>query len=286
MTFPLCGLDPATLVRLDRVGLVAQRSSPLTAPGRRVSAQRGASPEFADYRDYAPGDDLRRVDWNVYARLDRLYLRLYRAEVATTAAVYLDCSASMGFAGKAATMGRVAAIVTYAALQSQDRVSIGVLGGPMLSAQSGLPAVPRAFRFIANHIRTPSGDAVGPIRPNARRPGVALLVSDLLTDADWRSDLLRLRAQGWSIGIIQLLAREELSPDLRGEYRLRDVESGEHIEISGSGRLDQLYRQALDQHLTAIGEFCRRHEMAYAMIADDMSDAGVLNQLQAAGIIA
>lgn len=283
MTFPLCGLDPATLARLSGVGLTARRPSALPSPGRRPSRRHGSSPEFADYRDYAPGDDLRRVDWNAYARLDRLYLRLYRAEHAGSVALYLDRSASMTFGGKSATAGRIAAILAYTALHSHDRISVAALGGPALPPQSGHQAIPRVFRFISEQMTAPAGDSTGPI--SAGGPGTALLISDLLTDDDWRTNLLYLRSAGCEVGIIQILAPEEITPDLRGEFQLRDVESGETVDVSGSANLDRLYRQALDSYLAGIRDFCRRREMNYALIPSDTNDAGILRHLQSAGIV-
>src|SRR5438270_13401144 len=120
------GFDGTFLRKLDRLALVNRQTLAGPSAGPRRSFRHGTSPEFSDFRDYSPGDDFRRIDWNAYARLDRLFLRLYRAEQMTTVTLFLDHSPSMNFGepSKSLTTARLAATLSFVALQNYDRVAV------------------------------------------------------------------------------------------------------------------------------------------------------------------
>src|SRR5919205_1144920 len=120
-------LDAQILQRLDNLALLTRRSMATGRPGRRRSPLAGSSMEFADYRRYTPGDDFRRIDWRTYARLERLFLRLFEAEENVQVTVLVDCSASMQHGEKAALATKLAAALSYIALKSEDRVLVGAL---------------------------------------------------------------------------------------------------------------------------------------------------------------
>src|SRR5437588_450481 len=147
--------DGTFLRKLDRLALVNRQALAGPSAGPRRSFRHGTSPEFSDFRDYSPGDDFRRIDWNAYARLDRLFLRLYRAEEMTTLTLFLDHSASMQFGTprKGFTAARIAAAFAYLALTGYDRVAVAGYADKIdhyLPPQSGKGTVPRVWKSLAD----------------------------------------------------------------------------------------------------------------------------------------
>lgn len=295
MTDTTFGFDSAFLQRLERVAILNRRPLQGSSAGPRRSPRHGASVEFADYRTYVSGDDFRRVDWNAYARLNRLFLRLYRAEEITVVTILLDHSASMGFGEpkKSLTAGRLAAILSYVALHNYDTVAVAGWGDTIdhfLPGQSGKRAIPRVWRTIASLVDTPApATDFASLRSYGRHrrgPGIAVVISDFMTASDWRAGLRSLRATGQEVTAVQILAPEELDPSLRGDWKLVDAESGAQAEVTVSPRLIRRYRDALEQHTAAISEFCRREGIAFVQLSSDVDLAGaVLTDLRAVGVL-
>lgn len=289
------GFDSAFLRKLEHVALTSRYATPGTSSGPRRSPRHGSSPEFSDFRDYSPGDDLRRVDWNAYARLDRLFLRLYTAEEMATLTLYLDHSGSMTFGdgNKALAAARLAAVISYVGLHTHDHVAVAGWSDAIdlfLPPQAGLQSVPRVWRFIEHVMATPGGATeFGALRregPFRRRRGLAVVISDFLTDSPWRSGLLALAAGGQEVTVIQVLSRDELEPTLRGDWELVDVETGARIEVTLSARHLRRYKATLEEHLSSIREFCGRHGMKYLLMpSDEPIERHFLRHLQAAGVL-
>lgn len=289
------GFDGAFLRKLERLALAVRRPMPGPAAGPRRSPRHGASVEFADFRDYSSGDDFRRIDWNAVARLDRLFVRLYSAEEMTTVTVCLDHSPSMAFGepSKALTAARLAAVMAYIALQGDDRVTVAGWGEKVdryVPPQGGRPAIPRVWSSIAEVMETPATatdfTALRTMGAFRRGAGLSIVFSDFLTDTDWRLGLRSLRGTGQEVSVVQILAPEELNPTLRGDWKLRDAESGREVEVTISPRLLRRYEEELEAHTNAIREFCRRQGMAFVQIPSSISVEDVaLSSLRAAGII-
>ena len=149
-------LDASTLQQLDNLALVTRRAMASGRPGRRRSPLAGSSMEFADYRRYAPGDDFRRIDWRAYARLERLFLRLFEAEENLTVTILIDCSDSMqyGEPSKASLAAKLAAALAYIALKCEESVIVGALSNRLLAyrrAGSGTHAIWTVGEFL-NHL--------------------------------------------------------------------------------------------------------------------------------------
>lgn len=273
------GFDGAFLQKLERLALLNRRPIPGPSAGPRRSPRRGSSVEFADFRDYSPGDDFRRIDWKALARLDRLFLRLYSAEEMTTVTLCLDHSASMSFGEppKALTCARLAAVFSYVALHSFDRVAVAGWGegaDRYLPPMSGKGNVPQVWNYIAGLMDTPSGGtnmaALRQTMGHRRQRGLAVVISDLLTDGDWRMGLRGLQAAGQEVHVIQVLSPDELNPTVRGDWKLRDAETGRDLEITISPRVLKRYAAELEAHTTAIREFCRRSGMTYLQLPSDV----------------
>jgi uncharacterized protein (DUF58 family) len=292
---PNFGLDSTFLQKLEQLALLNRHPLPGPSAGPRRSPRHGASVEFADFRDYAPGDDFRRIDWKAYARLDRLFLRLYSAEEMTTLTLLLDHSLSMHFGepSKALMAARLAAIFSYVALHGYDRVAIaGWAEKPdrCFPAQAGKAAVPLVWRSIAEVMSTPATltdfTALRDYALAHRRPGLAIVISDFLSDTDWRAGLRTLRGGGQEVSVIQILAREELEPTLRGDWKLRDVETAREIEVTISSRLLHRYKEELTAHTAALRDFCHRQDMVFLQIPSDapLTDI-VLRTLRTVGVL-
>lgn len=289
------GFDSAFLQKLERLTLLNQRPLQGQSAGPRRSPRHGASVEFADFRNYSAGDDFRRIDWNAYARLDRLFLRLYRAEEMTTVTLLLDHSPSMRFGtpSKALTAGRLAAILSYIALHNYDAVAVAAWGERIdryLPIQAGKTAVPQVWRTIAEAMESSAaGTDFASLREHGRYrsgPGLAIVLSDFLTDSDWRAGLRALRGAGQEVTAIQILAPEELNPTLRGDWKLVDVETGAEAEVTISPRLLRRYEEELAAHTAAIRDLCRRQGIAFVQLPSDAPIGEiVLTDLRAIGIL-
>jgi uncharacterized protein (DUF58 family) len=300
---PELSFDSDFLRKLERLSLVTRSSMPGQTAGSRRSPRHGSSAEFAEFRNYAAGDDFRRIDWNAYARLDRLFLRLYRAEEVITLTLLLDRSPSMHFGrpSKALAAARLAAVFSFVALHNNDRVA--VLGWSekidrALPAQSGKPLIPLVWQFIAELMAEPSRfgrdgpmvtdfAALRDVGAHQRQPGLAVVLSDFLTDTDWRSGLRALQTQRHEVTVVQVLAPEELDPSLRGDWRLRDSENASLVEITVTPHLLRRYREELKAHVAAVREFCRHEGMAFIQLSSDVSIPDTaLSSLRAAGVVA
>jgi uncharacterized protein (DUF58 family) len=269
-------LSSELLRRLEQFQLLARRGGGRPAPGARRSRARGQSVEFADYRNYAVGDDLRYLDWNLYGRLDRLFLKLYEEERELPVRIFLDASESMTF-GEPAKFDfarQVTAAVAYVALCGFDRVS--VLAFPEhpedAASRQGLRAVRgrrSAFRMFA-HLEGLA--ARGPANLNAalrrgaieaRRPGLAVVLSDFLDPEGYEAGLGALQARGFQVDVVHVLAPDELSPTTFGDLRLVDSETGGQQEVTfGRYRL-AAYQQTVRGFCQRLREFCTGRGMNY-----------------------
>jgi len=276
----LFGFDSAFLRKLERLSLASRYPIAGGSAGPRRSKQYGTSVEFADFRNYVPGDDFRRIDWNAYARLDRVFLRLYMAEQMTTVSLFIDHSPSMAFGEptKTFTAARLAAILSYVALHCYDGVVVVGWGDQIdcqFPVQTGKKSIPRVWRAIADVRDAPSGPtdftALRDYRGSRSRAGLAVVLSDFLTDTDWRSGLRTLRGKGLELSVVQILAPEELDPSLRGDWMLRDSETAGEVEVTISPRVLRRYRQELAAHTATLHEFCRRQGIAFVQVPSDIS---------------
>jgi uncharacterized protein (DUF58 family) len=288
--------DSAFLQKLERMALLSRHPLAGPAAGARRSPRRGPSVEFADFRVYTPGDDFRRIDWKAYGRLDRLFLRLYSAEETATLTIFLDHSTSMRFGAppKSLLAARLAAVLAFIALHNHDLVAVAGWGDTLDrydSPRGGRAATADVWNRIATLMDTPEGltdfRALRRFEHLRRGSGLAVVISDLLTESDWQGGLRALRAAGQEVSLVQVLDPEELSPTIRGDWELRDAENGQKVEITVSPRLLKRYAEELARHTAAIQEYCRRHDITFLRLRSDapLVDT-VLSDLHAAGVLA
>ncbi|MGQ0603494.1 MAG: DUF58 domain-containing protein [Anaerolineales bacterium] len=289
--------DETTLRKLDRLALVASQVRAGVIRGERRSTKRGTSIEFADYRDYVRGDDLRRVDWNVFARLERPFIKLLEEEEDLAVHVLLDASRSMDY-GEEEThkfryAQRVAAALGYIALAASDRMTLTVLQDSAPVAQFG-PARGRGFalrliRFLEalQPVGTTELDAaLRSYALSAKRPGLMFLISDLFAPNGYQDGLTQFQGRGYEVTLLHILAPEELDPQLAGDLRLIDAETGMPQDITLDGGLRDRYRQRVQQWRDDIEAHCVKRRINYLPINTTVAwDELVLYQLRKRGLI-
>lgn len=275
-TAPL--LSSELLAKLEQLELHTRRSLRGRANGERRSPRKGRSVEFADFRNYAPGDDLRFIDWNLYARLDRLFLKLFLDEEDLQLHVLLDASPSMDFGEptKALFAKRLGAALGVVGLQRGDRVSVRTLGAGINEAIGSFRGRGQIYRWLS-HVASLETRADTPSlleaarRFVATRPlaGLTVLVSDLLDRHGYEAAIRALAARRGELFVIHVLSREELEPHLRGDLRLVDSEDGQEREVTLTPSLLARYRRTLAAFIGQAREFCVRHGVTYVSVASD-----------------
>lgn len=286
-------LPLSLLPRLERLSVTSKRNVRGTAQGKRRSGQLGASLEFADYREYTPGDDIRRFDWGVYRRTGRPFIRQYWDEQELTFSLYLDVSASMNFGDKLDLAKRLAAAAGYVALSSEDKVQAVLLGDrPLgkLPPQRGKASSSRLFAFLQEASATEGGSLTGALRQIHARPGekgIAWIFSDCWLEGgaeELRDLLVRLMAMGQEPVLVQIVSREEMTPGYSGDLRLVDSELGSGKEVAMSGKVLKAYEREVGQYTHELKECCAQLGARYVQILSDWPlEKAVFSMLRAAG---
>ena len=288
---------PKFLSQLEALRLRTRKEFLGGQSGGYASPRRGTSLEFADYRRYAPGDDLRYLDWGIYARSDRLYVKLFREEVDLFVYVFIDASASMAFPSveqKFLPASHIAAALSYVVLANHDHVKIHLLGG---SPGNNASPFYRGRRRMIDCVEftaaaTPAGtlDMAASLANHLqklRRPGKAILISDfLMPAAAYQSGLNLLRAFNLDIAVIQVLTRLEVEPSFdAGGVNLVDSETSAEINLQWDSRARQNYQARLAQHNSQIRSFCHQSAIHYSLHVTDRDFADfVFTTLSAIGL--
>ncbi|MER3456203.1 MAG: DUF58 domain-containing protein [candidate division GAL15 bacterium] len=285
-------LEPAFLEKLERLRLVVRRRM-RGSVGERRSRALGRGVEFSDHRAYQVGDDWRYVDWSIYARLDRLFVKLFEEEEDTDVHLLLDASASMRFGSpsKLEYAKRLAAALGYVALANGDRVGAAAVHAGMvrtLPPRRGRAHAYHLFRFLEAeeaHGTTELEEAAKHFAPHRR--GLVVALGDLLDPRGFQGFLKRLRHAGLEVFVVHLLAEEDLAPPQSGELRLVDAETGESVEVTVDEQLLRAFASQRDAFLEEARAFCARAGMAYvrATTALPVEDV-VLRYLRQAGVVA
>ncbi len=280
-------LDADTLQRLDNLALITRKSMATGRPGRRRSPLSGSSMEFADYRRYTSGDDFRRIDWRAYARLERLFLRVFEAEENLVVTILIDCSESMqhGKPSKASLATSLAAALSYIALKCEDGVIVGALTDRLATfrrAGSGKHAIWTVGEFLSRLPHSGPTDlnrALYDLGRVVTSPGLTIVISDFLAPGGYQVGLRAARQLRQEVALIQIFAPDEIEPDLQGDWRLRDSEGTGSVDISGTPGVLQAYRQRLLTFMQELASFAHAHAMTYAMITSDTALTDVVQRL-------
>ncbi len=265
------------LTQLERLSLLSRRSFRGRVKGERRSPRKGISVEFSDFRPYGIGDDLRYVDWNVYARLDRLYLKLFVDEEDLCLHLLIDASASMGFGApsKLDHAARLAGALGFVGLVGLERVGVGVFRERMaegFSPARGRSQVLPLMNFLGR--LTPGGstslnEGLAAYALRSREAGLAVLISDLMDPAGYERGLKALLERRFDVHVIHVLAPDEMNPGFGGDLRLLDAESDELRDLTLDGEALRGYHQRLREFLERAEQFCRGNEIAYHRVVTE-----------------
>lgn len=253
------------LKKLDALTLRLRDQARGGAGGLRHSKSLGSSAEFSDFRPYLPGDDIRRVDWNAYARFDRLFLKLFMEEQEAVVHLIMDASGSM--AAKWAACVDFTQALGYLALCSGDRVRVwalqadGAQAGPLLSGRKDFLPLCQYTQALTPRGDTQLDSAICRLSPLSK--GMSFLISDLFSPQGYQKGLSFLRFQKQQATILHLLSPQELNPRLEGAVRLIDDETGEHLDLMAEGGAMRRYQRALAQFKGEIQAYCCARDIRY-----------------------
>ncbi len=264
-------LTPDLMSKLERMELVSRKIFRGRMKGERRSKRKGQSVEFADFRNYSRGDDLRFIDWNLFARLDRLYLKLFLEEEDLHFFALVDDSLSMEFGSpsKLFAAKQIAASLGYIGMCRGDRVSL---------ASFSTIDRPAVLRGKSNALRR--------FCTRTRSKGIIVLVTDLMSKEGYESALRLLVAREMDVFLVHLLSPEELEPNLHGDLKLVDVEDGDVREITISANLMERYQENLNQFIDQAKTFCNKRSITYVPARSDQSaDLLIGDYLRTRGLV-
>ncbi|MBZ0279862.1 MAG: DUF58 domain-containing protein [Anaerolineae bacterium] len=271
--------DEKTRRKLEQLSLVAIRVRAGAMKGERRSNKRGTSIEFADYRDYAHGDDLRRLDWNIYARLGRPFIKLLEDEEDLAVHLLLDISGSMDWPTEGESNHnkfrygqRLLAGLAYISLATNDRLMLASVSdskqgqyGPVRGRGYGM-AMLNYVRDLKAHGVTDLNAALKSYAVRGGRPGLCFLISDLFSPTGFQDGVNALLAKGYEVGIIHVVSPDEVDPPLGGDLRLVDVETGQPQEVTIDGGMRDLYMKRFSEWRESIRTDCLRRGVHYVSV--------------------
>jgi len=293
-------LPEAIRRRLEPLMLVARKVRAGAIKGDRRSIKRGSSIEFADYRNYAAGDDLRQLDWNIYARLERPYIKLLEDEEDLAVHLILDASASMDFPPegepdqhKLTCAKRILAGLAYISLTSNDRLVLTAVNGqgaatfgPTRGRARGIAAL----RFIADIAAagiTDLDSALDDYALRARRPGLTLVLSDMFSyEGRYLDGLNALLSRGHEVAFVHVLAPEEVQPQATGDLSLIDIETETKQEVTLDGAMRGLYQRRVAAWRDEIRDEClRRGAHYFPLVTDAPWERLILSDMRRVGLV-
>ncbi|MBU0718772.1 MAG: DUF58 domain-containing protein [Planctomycetes bacterium] len=280
--------------KLDQLSLVSRKIFAGKMRGERLTKRRGDSSEFADYRNYVVGDDLRYLDWNIYARLEKLFIKLFLQEEDLHVSILLDVSKSMdwGEPSKGLYTRRVAAALAYIGLVNFDRVSIYAYANGLQHELAGVRGRRLMFRVIDFLSRveytSPSSLAAAgrQFAIHHPQPGIVLLLSDFFEKGGYEEGLRYLLARQYDVYALQVLSPEEIEPTVVGDLCLTDIEDDDAAEVTVGRALLNRYKRNLEAYCTGLREFCTRRGMSYLFTSTEVPfDQIVLSYFRQRGLL-
>jgi uncharacterized protein (DUF58 family) len=287
-------LDPAFMARLDQLDIMSRKILAGKMKGERRSKRRGQSVEFADYRNYVIGDDLRFIDWNIYARLDKLFLKLFLEEEDLALYVLVDMSKSSDYGNphKALYIKQVAAALGYIGLVNYNRVVIAAMGQG-ISAETGALRGRRRVSQMIEFINKlePEGpshlaNACKRFALAHRQKGVCVVLSDFFDKGGYENGLRYVAGGKYDLFCVQTLSPQEIEPDLQGDLKLRDMEDDDTAEVSITQPLLKQYKANLNAYCLSLKDYITRRGGTYLFTSTAVPfDTLVLNYLRERGLL-
>jgi uncharacterized protein (DUF58 family) len=278
--------DEEFLKKLEYLNIISKRVFAGQFKAERRARKRGTGLEFADYRQYVAGDDFRHLDWKAYMRLNRLILRLFEEEEDLPIYVFVDCSQSMSYGqpSKFDYARKVAAALCYIGLANLDRINIIAYADKVkdeLPPQRGKGKIFKVFRFLSDISASGQTNAKNSFKAyctEARRRGLAVIISDFLDPDGFEGTLNILRHFGHDIFVIQIASHEEVDPLLKGELLLVDAESQVEREVTITPSLLSAYHVEFKKFCEELEAYCGKHQLGYVRTTTDFPfDELVLN---------
>lgn len=273
------------LSKLENVSLeIQKRIQSLSYNGARKSNTKGSSIEFSDFRNYSIGDDLRRIDWNSYARFDRLFMKLFTEEKQASINLFLDCSASMN-EEKQWYSKMLAASLTYISLRNMDKVNLFICGKSMKANKLNLQSK-NSFLDMIHFLDSVSAlgetNLYESIKESMKLPigeGISVILSDFFTEGSYKEAVKLLQSKRQTIILIQVLSKEEEEPSLQGAVQLLDSESQEVKEIEISQEILREYKNALKNYKNELKEFSKNRGIQFIDVSTDSPLLKTMNRL-------
>ena len=287
-------LPPQLLAQLERLELVSRKIFRGRMKGERRSKRKGQSVEFADFRNYVPGDDLRFIDWNLYARLDKLFLKLFLEEEDLHFYALIDTSTSMDFGEptKLAYARQLAAALGFIGLVRACRVKIETLAtthknpGPVLRGRASLWRMTEYLDGVEPGGNVSLAEGVKNFCVRNSGKGILVLISDLMDKEGFDKALRFLVTQQMDVYVLHVLCPEELNPEIKGDLKLIDCEDSDVAEITVSRPLIDKYKRTLAAFIDGAREFCARRGMNYLMTSTETPvEKLVANYLRKRGLV-
>jgi uncharacterized protein (DUF58 family) len=289
-------LDPGFMARLDQLDLMSRKMLAGKMKGERRSKRRGQSVEFADYRNYVVGDDLRFIDWNIYARLDRLFLKLFLEEEDLSLYVIVDVSKSCDYGdpNKSLYMKRVAAALGYIGLVNYNRVHVAAMADGIVGetgAMRGRRKVSQLIDFVSK--LQPAGpshlaEACRRFALGHRQKGVCVVLSDFFDKGGYENGLRYVAGGKYDLFCVQILSPQGIDPvtALQGDLKLRDMEDDDVAEVSITQPLIKQYKANLNAYCLSLKEYVTRRGGTYLFTSTAVPfDTLVLNYLRERGLL-
>lgn len=270
-------LPPALLAKLERLELASRKVFRGQMKGERRSKRRGQSVEFDDFRNYVAGDDLRLIDWNLYARLDQLFVKLFQEEEDRHFYALIDSSGSMGFGepSKLFVAKQLAASLGYVGLCRADRVCVQAMGidgrrAPTLRTKSSLWRMLNYLDGIPLGQELSLTDSIRDFSARHSGSGIVVVISDFLEKQGFETALRMLVNQRMDVFVMHLLSAEELDPEIRGDRKLIDCEDRHFSDITLNQYAIDKYKANVASYMEAIKNFCARRSIVYVPISTEM----------------
>ena len=288
-------LSSEFMARLDQLDLISRKILAGKMKGERRSKRRGQSVEFADYRNYVIGDDLRFIDWNIYARLDRLFLKLFLEEEDLSLHILIDATKSCDYGDphKLHYMKKVAAALGYIGLVNYNRVSMAAFASGVVAETGGLRGRTRVASMMDFVGKLKPADGAGNLAEACRRfalthrtKGICVVLSDFFDKGGYESGLRYLTGGKYDTFAIQVLSPQEIDPPLQGDLKLRDMEDEDLAEVSITQPLMKRYKANLNAYCLAVKDYVTRRGGTYLFASTQVPfDTLVLNYLRERGLL-